>query len=193
MATPYNLLVVAYFSFKLLRIVLRTTKLKVVVSLFTKTLKIFTSTFIVGVHLQSEEWRDRLVVERISGHIAYCHDMQCGDQICCYFSWFPRHYNQCANSSMYLLCKSKFVHSCALIFLPLFHTSSGTTLLPPLHFSPSFLLSFSLPLPSLLTPHHHLSLSCLHFFYLPPFLSPSLSLSLSSSPPPSSPRLSILS
>ena len=101
--------------------------------------------------------------------------MQCGDQICRYFRWFPRHYSQCTNSSMYSLCKSKFVHSCALIFPPLFlhlfhHPSASPsffTLLPSLLFSPPsifanppppplpllspFLLSssfpFSLPLP----------------------------------------------
>ena len=60
----------------------------------------------LGVHLQSDEWRDRLVVERLSQHIAYCPRVECGDQICRYFNWFHRHYNQCGKPGMYmyLLC-----------------------------------------------------------------------------------------
>ena len=56
---------------------------------------------VIHIYLQSDEWRDRLIVERISQHTPYCAKVQCGDQICRYFSWFPRHYNQCKKQGLH--------------------------------------------------------------------------------------------
>ena len=47
-------------------------------------------------NLQGEEWRERLVQDRLSHHIAHCPlGANCGDRICKYFNWFQRHYSQC--------------------------------------------------------------------------------------------------
>ena len=56
---------------------------------------------VIHIYLQSDKWRDRLIVERISQHSAYCPNVQCGDQICRYFSWFPQHYKQCKKQGLH--------------------------------------------------------------------------------------------
>jgi len=125
--------------------------------------------------LQGDEWRLKLMQDRLSQHIARCPPgANCEDRVCKYVKWFQRHYDQCVQRgtvecvtivvcAKMNLCFNHWLTHCSSLpsllpsFLPYFLSPSLSSSFPP-SLPPSFFPSLpplppSLP-PSIPSSHH---------------------------------------